>query len=205
MPLLLHDHPRSSNAQKVRFLLAELDRPYARREVPLELERPAWHLAVNPAGGIPALVDDGFVLAESNAILRYLATDDLYPVARCARARIDWLLDLIAGPLREAVHRVGGPAFGWRPRQGIGAAPPDPLALAAVLPQIAPLLEPLAAVLGPEPWACAERFSLADVAAAPMLWRLTRAGALSGRIATWADAVHARPTWRAIAAETGLP
>ncbi len=45
--------------------------------------RPADYVAVNPFTGIPTLDDDGFVLTESNAILRYLAMregrDDLYP------------------------------------------------------------------------------------------------------------------------------
>ncbi len=204
MALVLHDHPRSSNAQKVRFLLAELELPYERRDVPLGRTRPDWHVAVNPAGGIPALIDDGFALAESHAILRYLATDDVYPAERRARARIDWVLELIAGPLREANHRVSGPAFGWRPREGIGAAPADPAALAEAVPQVGPLLAPLEAVLGPEPWACGGRFSLADCAAAPVLWRLRHAGALAGRIAVWADAVHARPAWSGVGAEAGL-
>lgn len=161
MALVLHDHPRSSNAQKVRFLLAELELPYERRDVPLGRTRPDWHVAVNPAGGIPALIDDGFALAESHAILRYLATDDVYPAERRARARIDWVLELITGPLREANHRVSGPA-------------------------------------------CGGRFSLADCAAAPVLWRLRHAGALAGRIAVWADAVHARPAWSGVGAEAGL-
>lgn len=204
MALVLHDHPRSSNAQKVRFLLAELELPYERRDVPLGRTRPDWHVAVNPAGGIPALIDDGFALAESHAILRYLATDDVYPAESRARARIDWVLELIAGPLREANHRVSGPAFGWRPREGIGAAPADPAALAEAVPQVGPLLAPLEAVLGPEPWACGGRFSLADCAAAPVLWRLRHAGALAGRIAVWADAVHARPAWSGVGAEAGL-
>ena len=205
MALVLHDHPRSSNSQKVRFLLAELDLPYERRNVPLARSRPDWHVALNAAGGIPVLVDDGFALAESHAILRYLATEDVYPAERRARARIDWLLELIAGPLREANHRIAGPAFGWRPREGVGAVPPDPLALAEVLPQVGPLLAPLAAGLGPEPWACGGRFSLADIAAAPVLWRLRHAGALDGRVAVWAAAVHARPAWSAVASEADIP
>ena len=69
----LHDHPRSSNAQKVRFLLSVLGLEYERRTVPFADERADWHVAVNPLGGIPALIDGTVVLAESNAILRYLA------------------------------------------------------------------------------------------------------------------------------------
>src|SRR6478609_346421 len=70
--LILHANPRSSNAQKVRFLLGELGLAADIREVPFGADRPAWHLAVNPVGGIPALVDGDLHLAESHAILRYL-------------------------------------------------------------------------------------------------------------------------------------
>ncbi len=73
MTLILHANPRSSNAQKVRFLLGELGLAAEIREVPFGADRPAWHLAVNPVGGIPALVDGDLQLAESHAILRYLA------------------------------------------------------------------------------------------------------------------------------------
>ena len=81
--LVLHDHPWSSNAQKARLMLDLLGLEYATREVPFEAERADWHVAVNPTGGIPALLDGDYRLAESNTILRYLADrearDDLYP------------------------------------------------------------------------------------------------------------------------------
>ena len=71
--MLLYDNPASSNALKVRFLLAELGLAYDRHEVPMLRPRPDDYVALNPFTGIPTLDDDGFVLTESNAILRYLA------------------------------------------------------------------------------------------------------------------------------------
>ncbi|MEI7439980.1 MAG: glutathione S-transferase N-terminal domain-containing protein, partial [Thermoleophilia bacterium] len=73
MSLTLHTHPFSSNGQKAQLMLDILDLDYSVREVPFEAERADWHVAVNPMGGIPALVDGDFHLAESNTILRYLA------------------------------------------------------------------------------------------------------------------------------------
>ena len=99
MSYVLHDNPLSSNAQKVRFLLAELGQTAELREVPLAQPRPEWHLAVNPTGGIPAIVHDGFRLAESNTVLRYLATrsgdTQIYPSDLPDRATVNWLLDAI--------------------------------------------------------------------------------------------------------------
>ena len=90
MPLVLHDNALSSNAQKVRFLLAELGQTAELREVPFAHPRPDWHLAVNPLGGIPAIVWDGFPLAESNTVLRFIATrsgDTQHLPLRPARSR----------------------------------------------------------------------------------------------------------------------
>ena len=94
--LVLHANPRSSNAQKVRFLLGELGLAAEIREVPFGVERPAWHLAVNPVGGIPALVDGDLHLAESHATSLPRPgreRTDLYPAELADRARVDWLLD----------------------------------------------------------------------------------------------------------------
>ena len=52
-------------------------------------------LAMNPNGTVPVIIDDGFVLWESNAILRYLAEQtgsDLLPSDARERALVDqWL------------------------------------------------------------------------------------------------------------------
>ena len=70
------------------------------------------------------------MLAESNAILRYLAAregrDDLLPAAARERARVDWVLDAVATTLRPACREVDAPAYGFRPHRGIGAEAPRP-------------------------------------------------------------------------------
>ena len=97
MPLTLYDFPTSGNARKVRLLLAELGLEFEHVPVPRAQPRPDWYLELNPFGGVPAIRDGELVLAESQAILRYLATrearDDLYPSNPAARARVEWALD----------------------------------------------------------------------------------------------------------------
>jgi glutathione S-transferase len=207
----LHDHPRSSNAQKVRFLLGVLGLEAERRTVPFEAPRPAWHLALNPLGGIPVLIDGDLVLAESNAILRYLAArerrDDLLPGDPRERAPVDWLLDAVATTLRPATREVDAPAYGFRPQRGIGAEPPDPAAVPAAIAAVESRLEAFSAQLGEGGYACLGRLTLADCAAMPSLWRLHHAGALGGheRLQVWAETVSSHPGWAAVAAESGVP
>jgi glutathione S-transferase len=207
----LHDHPRSSNAQKVRFLLGVLGLEVERRTVPFEAPRPAWHIAVNQLGGIPALIDGGVVLAESNAILRYLAARegraDLLPDDPRERARVDWLLDAVATTLRPATREVDAPAFGFRPQRGIGAEPPDPAAVPAAIAAVEPRLAAFSSLLGDGGFACLGRLTLADCAAMPSLWRLHHAGALGAheRLQAWTETVGSHPAWAPVAAESGVP
>ncbi len=71
----LYNVAYSGNSYKVRLLLAQLEIPYEIVEVDIlkgESRTPQF-LKINPNGRTPVLDDKGFVLAESNAILAYLA------------------------------------------------------------------------------------------------------------------------------------
>jgi len=207
----LHDHPRSSNAQKVRFLLGILGLDYERRTVPFEEARPDWHLAVNPLGGIPALLDGELALAESNAILRYLAAregrTDLLPEVARERAPVDWLLDAVATALRPACREIDGPAYGWRPRLGIGSAAPRPADVPAAIAGIEPTLAAFSRLLGDGGYACLGRLTVADCSAMPSLWRLLHAGALAAHppLLAWAETLAEHPVWESVASESGVP
>lgn len=72
----LYNVAYSGNSYKVRLLLSHLGLPCEIVEVDIlkcESRTPEF-LRINPNGRTPVLVDDdGFILAESNAILAYLA------------------------------------------------------------------------------------------------------------------------------------
>ena len=71
----LYNVAYSGNSYKVRLLLAQLGIPCEIVEVDIlkgESRTPEF-LKINPNGRTPVLDDDGFILAESNAILAYLA------------------------------------------------------------------------------------------------------------------------------------
>ena len=89
--LTLYDFMGSGNGYKVRLLLAQLGLPYKLVECDIlkgETRTPEF-LAKNPNGRIPTLqLEDGTHLAESDAILWYLAEGTtLAPADRLARAR----------------------------------------------------------------------------------------------------------------------
>jgi glutathione S-transferase len=71
----LYNVAYSGNSYKVRLLLAQLGIPCEMIEVDILKgeSRTAEFLKINPNGRTPVIDDNGFVLAESNAILAYLA------------------------------------------------------------------------------------------------------------------------------------
>jgi glutathione S-transferase len=89
------DH-RSGNCDKVRFTVDYLQFPHEWVEIDSvkgETRTPHF-LAMNPQGQVPvALLPDGRVLAQSNAIVRYVSDGSpLLPTDRWTRAKIDeWM------------------------------------------------------------------------------------------------------------------
>jgi glutathione S-transferase len=71
----LYNVAYSGNSYKVRLLLSHLDIPCEIIEVDIlsGASRTPEFLKINPNGRTPVLDDNGFILAESNAILAYLA------------------------------------------------------------------------------------------------------------------------------------
>jgi glutathione S-transferase len=94
--LTLFNYPSSRNGWKVRLLLQHLGRTY--RTVTVNIldngEERAEYRHINPTGKVPAIqLDDGRTLAESNAILVYLAEGSAYlPIDPFNRAKVlQWM------------------------------------------------------------------------------------------------------------------
>jgi len=98
MQIKLYDGQRSPNARKVRLLCAELAITVEKVSPDFqkgELRSPEF-LELNPNGKIPVIDDDGFVIWESGAILKYLAKKrpeaGLIPLDPKGLARLDqWM------------------------------------------------------------------------------------------------------------------
>jgi len=90
--------------------------------------REDWYVSLHPAGKVPVIDDDGFVLFESNAIMKYLcrkAGSALYPSDLEGQARVDQWCDFVT--LHIDVH-VSSLAFNKIIAPKIGA-PVDEFAL----------------------------------------------------------------------------
>ena len=96
----------SSNVQKVLWVCGELGLPFERDDLGGPFggnDRPEYR-ALNPNGRVPTIIDDGFVLWESNSITRYLAAKHapgtLYPDDLRVRANgerwMDWQLTIVS-------------------------------------------------------------------------------------------------------------
>lgn len=99
----------SINVRKALWACTELGLAPAREEdwgVGFRSPKVPEFLALNPNAQIPVLLDDGFVLWESNSILRYLANayggEWLYPQGARERARVDQWLDWQAAELNPS-------------------------------------------------------------------------------------------------------
>jgi glutathione S-transferase len=95
----------SINVQKVLWCCEELDVSYHRVDVggPFGVNREPEYLRLNPNGLVPTISDGGFVLWESNAIVRYLAArhgmGTLCPEDLAERADADRWMDWQLGTL----------------------------------------------------------------------------------------------------------
>jgi len=192
MALTIYGSPRS-RTMRVLWAAAELGLDY--EHVPLESDHPALKqpdfLAINPAGSVPAIVDDGFALSESLAIILYLAkkhgTDGpapLYPATLEGEAEV-WRWSLwaqahlepwVQRDLNLSELRV---AIGDRANGVIGSA-----------------LMLLNGTLETRPWLIGDHFTVADLNVAAVL-SPSRAASLDlktdGHVQDWLARCYARP------------
>jgi glutathione S-transferase len=159
--LTLYDYLPSQNGYKVRLLLNHLQLPYRTELVSIfegAGQRPEY-LAINPTGAVPALrLEDGRVLAESNAILCYLADGTAYlPAERYARAKVLQWLSFEA----DHMQATAGSLRYWTLT---GKLPRRPPALVASKRQGAlKALGALERTLGAQPFVCGDRYTVADI------------------------------------------
>ena len=162
MALTIYGTPRS-RTMRVLWTVAELGLAY--ELVPLAVDDPglksAEFLAISPNGTIPAIVDDGFALAESMAINLYLAkryaAGALYPATLAGEADA-WRWSLWAqGQLEPWVM------------QDARLADLRAAAAEAMRAEVERALGLLDRILSGRPWLLGEAFTVADLNVAGVL------------------------------------
>jgi glutathione S-transferase len=105
-PIRLYRHPLSGHSHRVELLLSVLRLPYALIDVDLAkgAHKAPEFLAKNPFGQVPVIEDGDLVLADSNAILVYLAarydaSGRWLPRDAAGAARVQRWLSVAAGQL----------------------------------------------------------------------------------------------------------
>jgi len=161
----------SINVQKVMWAIGELGIPYERVDIggPFGKNNEPAYLAMNPNGLVPTLEEDGFVLWESNSVVRYLAAKygagTLEPKDLRARASasrwMDWQLSVTA----PTIH----PLF-W----GLIRTPPekrDHAKIKEAKDKTSATMKILDAQLGKTAFIAGDTFSMGDIPVALTAYR----------------------------------
>ena len=189
----------SSNVQKVMWAVGELGLAHERKDVGGAFggNKDAAYLAMNPNGLVPTMIDDGFVLWESNTIVRYLAAKHgagkLEPADAKARALASQWMDW-------QVSTVGGAIFGafW----GLIRTPPEKRDMAAIRESQQKTTEALKMFdswLAKNAFAAGGAFSMGDIPLGIMGYRffqLVPDHPPLPNLKRWYDAIAARPAFQ---------
>ena len=195
-------HLENSRSQRILWMLEEIDAEY---EVvryardPATMLAPPELLAIHPLGKSPVIVDDGLVVAESGAIVDYLAEqyEALRPFGTAERRRATFWVHFAEGsamtPLLLKLYMS---------RLGDGAAPLRP----RIEQQIGAMLAYVDSELADAPFLAGGELSTADIMMSFPLEAASARGGLSRypAVADYLARLHARPAYQA-ALERGGP
>ena len=151
---VLYDAARCPYCARARIVLAEKGLPYDPVEIDLR-DRPAWLYEKNPAGKVPVLEEDGWVLPESAVISEYLneryPEQPLWPAdpgERAAGRLLVFRFDDFSGPYYAMRREEAGARERFEEELGF-----------------------LDGLLAGMPWLSGREFGLADIAYLPWLVR----------------------------------
>jgi glutathione S-transferase len=192
--LKLYHHPRSTFSRRVVIALREkqIDHEAIVVDMAAREHRAPAFLSRNPYGRVPVIDDDGFVLFESGAILRYLEETrpeiPLLPSDAKGRAVADMHMRLCD---IQMARQTGIIIF---PKRFLPRDRWNPDAMAAAGKEIESHLAVLETQLTGE-WLVGDRFTLADLVYMPFLHFLPLMEiSPPPRIAAWAERLRSRPS-----------
>jgi glutathione S-transferase len=202
---IVHAIPGSPFGRAVLTALEEKGASWRLSPVAPGALRSPEHLARHPFGRVPVLEHSGFLLYETQAILRYLdrvlPNPALTPAEPKRAARMDQVMNVNDWYLFQGVanvivfNRVIGPR--------VMGLTPDEAAIEAAMPKARAVFEELARLLGGQPFFAGETISLADFIVAPQLAFFTQTpewpalGAPHKNLVAWLARMEARPSFKA--------
>jgi glutathione S-transferase len=184
----------------VRAVAAHLGIPLELQFIDLTKPRTADYLAINPTGRTPTLVDGDFTLAESNAIMQYLASrkpNSLWPDDARSRADITrWQSWQLAHWGAEACQPL---TFQRLVKKILNLGPPDEAVLAKGTETFHREARMLDAHLAKQTYVVGNALTLADFSVAATMAYAKEAEmplAPYSHIQDWYARVSALPAWR---------
>ena len=202
---IVHSIPGSPFGRAVLTTLEEKGASYRFSPVTPGTLRSPEHLARHPFGRVPVLEHDGFLLYETQAILRYLdrvlPNPALTPADPKRAARMDQVMNVNDWYLFHGVgnvivfHRVVGPR--------VMGLTPDEAAIAAAMPKARAVFGELAQLLGEQSYFAGDAISLADLMVAPAVEFFTHTpewselGAPHANLVAWLTRMQVRASMKA--------
>ncbi len=209
---IVHSIPGSPFGRAVLATLEEKGAPYRFSPVAPGQFRTPEHLARHPFGKVPVLEHDGFLVYETQAILRYLdrvlPSPSLTPADPRAAARMDQVMSVNDWYLFQGASRVIGFQRIVGPR--LMGLTPDEAAIAEAMPQAHAVFDELVRLLGEGPFFGGAGLSLADMMVAPQVDFFVETpewgelGAPRPALVAWLERMNGRPslaatTWDQVA------
>ncbi|MBI1244426.1 MAG: glutathione S-transferase [Alphaproteobacteria bacterium] len=199
--LVVYGRGSSSNVQKVLWLLEEIGLPYSSAHVvpPGKAKESEEYKKLNPNGLIPTIDEDGFILWESNAIVRYLAAKHangtIYPADLRVRADSDRWMDWQATVLAPQIAVVLLQKVRTPPEKR------DEAVLAAACQFARDKAGVLDAALAGRNYLAGSTFTMGDIAVGQWMWRyasLVPDRPKHANLEAWYARLQERPAFRKI-------
>jgi glutathione S-transferase len=199
LPVKLYGFPFSPNTRRVLFMLHEVNAPH--EFVPVDLtqgeHRTPEYLALNPNGRVPCLVDQDFILWESNAILQYLAAR--FPEHHLGGERPRERADIACWLFLNAAHLGPAVAHIFAHTMRLPEEKRIPALVESARAELARCFGVLEGKLAQSPWLAGTNFTIADISVAAT----TSVAPMLGidlspypSLAAWDRRVAERPAYR---------
>jgi glutathione S-transferase len=194
--LKLYHIPLSANSRRVWITLLEKELPF--EEVVLKLDGDQYQaefLKLNPFHHIPVLVDDGFRVVESLAILDYLEakypTPSLMPTDAKAIAIVSMVELVTINELLAPTIRLTS--------QALGVWENEPQKLEKAHQKVLSVLTFFESLLGDSPYFASEFLTLGDIAAGTVVPQLPSMGVSLDdypKLKAWSERLMGRDSWQ---------